>query len=145
MKPFLCLLLLAITSTATAQELIKPELIIKPPSVSVKKSVKKTVARKSWTNQSMRGSWTWPGSPSTAALRRHLKQAPHYIDANQLNNQQLVRLHDSLHTTGDLRGARNSSVKRTAKTTVRVTYPQARVQSRQPMRFNSTYCPTGSG
>ena len=141
MKPFLCLLLLAISSTATAQELIKPELIIKPPKVSVKK----TVARKSWPNQSMRGRWTWPGSPSTAALRRHLKQAPHYIDANQLNNQQLVRLHDSLHTTGDLRGARNSSVKRTAKTTVRVTYPQVKVQSRQPMRFNSTYCPTGSG
>ena len=145
MKLPIFLLLAMFASTATAQELIKVEQIIKPPSVSVKKTVTKTVTRKSWPNQRMYGKWTWPGSPSTAALRRHLRQAPHYIDANQLNNAELVRLHDSLHTSGDLRGARSSSVKRPAKTTVRVTYPQARVQSRQPMRFNSTYCPTGSG
>ena len=141
MKSFLCLLLLAITSTVNAQELIKPEQIIKPPSVSAKKAVKKKVVRKSWPNQAMRGNWTWPGSPSTAALRRHLMQSPHYIDANQLNNRQLVQLHDRLHTTGDLRGARNKSVKRT----VTVTQPAVKVQYRQPMRFNSTYCPTGSG
>ena len=141
MKLPIFLLLAMFASTATAQELIKVEQIIKPPSVSVKKTVTKTVTRKSWPNQRMYGKWTWPGSPSTAALRRHLRQAPHYIDANQLNNTQLVQLHDSLHITGDLRGTRNKSVKRT----VTVTKPTVKVQSRQPMSFNRPYCPTGNG
>ncbi len=145
MKPLLCLLLAMFASTVTAQELIKPEQILKPPSVSVKQPKPKAAPRKVWPNQAMRGSWTWPGSPSTAALRSHLRQSPHYIDANQLNNRQLVQLHDSLHTTGDLRGDRNSSVKRPTKTTVRVSQPAVKIQSRKPMRLNKTYCPTGSG
>lgn len=111
--------------------------VLRPPTVSVKK-VKKVTVRKSWPNQSMRGSWTWPGSPSTAALRRHLRQAPHYIDANQLNNAELVRLHDSLHTSGDLRGSRTKSVKRT----VTVSKPTVKVQSRQPMRVTRPACPS---
>jgi hypothetical protein len=69
------------------------EKIIKPSKITKAKPKPKKV----WPDEKISSRWTWPGYPSTAALRKHLLNPPHRLDVHKLTNRQVVDLHEKEH------------------------------------------------